>query len=202
MENTPFKIKWQKAELHVAPSGTSNSLGNLKKGAVVIVTEDSNPYYYKVSLDNGLEGFVYKDAGEKVKGLQPTKLPSLSEMAEISKPSTNGTGPTMDISVEKSTSAANGRRPIGGMGRARNAVPRITESSPPTMARVEGVGPGVNITSAEIAVFDKPGIIGNQVAKLKRGERVRLLDDDGFFYKIQLTTGVTGYIPRYAAEEK
>ncbi len=204
MENTPFKIKWQKADLLVAPKGTSNSLGILKKGAVVTVTEDSDPYYFKVSLDNGLEGFVYKDAGEKVRGLQPTKMPSLSELAESSKPSTNGTSSAFGTvtPVEKSASAANGRRPIGGMSRAQNAIPRISESTPPATARVVGVGPGVTITSGEIAVFDKPGIIGNQVAKLKRGERVKLLNDDGFFYQVQLSTGVTGYIPRYAAEEK
>lgn len=91
MENTPFKIKWQKADLLVAPKGTSNSLGYLKKGAVVIITEDSDPYYYKVFLDNGLVGFVYKDAGEKGRGLQPTKMSPLNEVADISKPSTNST---------------------------------------------------------------------------------------------------------------
>ncbi len=203
--STPFKIRWQKADLLVAPKGTSNSLGSLKKGAVIMITEDNDPYYYKVSLDNGLEGYVYKDAGEKVSGVQPTKMPSLSELGMVTSNGTEGgaaeeapkspyTNGRRIPAVTASTQSTNGN----GNGRV---APRPVQSSVPPAARVVGAGPGVVVTSAEIAVFDKPGIIGKQIAKVRRGERAALLSDAGFFYQIQLSTGVVGYIPRYAAQQ-
>ncbi len=196
-----FKIRYVNTDLLVAPKGTSNSLGTLKKGAVVLITEDVDPYYYKVRLDNGLEGYIYKDAGKPEPGLSLTKIASVNgtEPKETTpKPaarSSNGVAPEVPAAITE-------RRPISTVRTNGTPRPRPEASAPaPSTARVVGAGPGITITSAEIAVFDKPGIIGRQVAKLRRGERATLLSDDGFFYQVRLSTGIVGYIPRYAGEQ-
>jgi hypothetical protein len=198
-----FKIKYLNTDLLVAPKGTSNSLGTLKKGAVVLITEDADPYYYKVRLDNGLEGYIYKDAGTTAPGLSLTKIASVNgtepkEAAPKSAaPSSNGVAPELPGRRPAATVRASAAPTPAPAPRPR---PEISSSAPST-ARVVGAGPGITITSAEIAVFDKPGIIGKQIAKLRRGERAALLSDDGFFYQIRLSTGIVGYIPRYAGEQ-
>jgi uncharacterized protein YgiM (DUF1202 family) len=195
-----FKIKYVNTDLLVAPKGTSNSLGTLKKGAVVLITDDADPYYYKVRLDNGLEGYIYKDAGKTAPGLTLTKIIAV-----------NGTEPKEAAPKAIAPKAGpvvstNGAAPEVAAPTVRKSVkaprPRPETSAPvPSTARVIGAGPSITISSAEIAVSDKPGITGRQVAKLRRGERVTLLSDDGFFFQVKLATGIVGYIPRYAGEQ-
>jgi len=201
--NTPLKIKYQVADLLVAPKGTSNVLGNLLKGAVVLVIEDSDPYYFKVQLDNGLAGYIYKAAGEIVQGASLSKLPTLDSPvpAEVAtKPvparSANGTGAPA-VTARASRQAAPKSAPA-----STSSSSNVRREPSTSAAKVSSAARGITVTSAEIAVYDKPGIIGRQISKLRRGERAGLLSDDGYFFQIQLSTGVIGYIPRYAAEKK
>lgn len=203
-----FKIKYKQTGLHMGPGVSFSIFGNLKKDAVVDVIEDASPYYYKVRLDNGLEGYVYKPSGEF------TSLP-LTKMSDKEMQSLSAYKDYMPVSafpmetnaVEipvatngKSTSATrrtairsvNGRPPV----RSGSGIPDVSS------ARLTPTSMNIEITSAEIAVFDTPGIVGRQIAKLRRGERVGLVNQDGFFYQVQLANGIVGYIPRYAAEAK
>jgi hypothetical protein len=202
--STPFKIKYKYTDLYVAPKSTSSVMGTLYKGAVVLVVEDSDPYYYKVKLDNGLVGYVYKDSGVISAGATPSKFPVTAEEkpAPSPEPSVNGRAKVSSPAVEKAAPAPRPAPAYTPKASASNGVTRSTESAAPTAARVVGAGPGVTVTSAEIAVYDKPGIIGKQVAKLRRGDRAALISDDGYFYQVRLATGIIGYIPRYAAEKK
>jgi hypothetical protein len=202
--STPFKIKYQVADLLVAPKGTSNVLGNLSKGAVVLVIEDSDPYYFKVQLDNGLAGYIYKAAGEIVQGASLSKLSPIDSPA----PAEAATKPVPTRSANgSSTPTVAARAPRQA---APKSAPASTSSNSSSNSRRESSGPAtkvssaaiISVTSAEIAVYDKPGIIGRQIAKMRRGELAGLLADDGYFFQIQLSTGVIGYIPRYAAEKK
>ncbi len=219
-----FKVKFRETELKVAPGATTSALGILKKGAVVTVIDtDEDAYYYKVRLDNGLEGYVYKPAGTISQGLTPTRI--TPERTELN---TNGTAPatampemTIAPTMPDTGSNGNGRvMPANRNGQNGRTMPdRYTRPASPTRngtsssgSRSSGLdvssngggrragGGMVIITSAEIAVFDKPGIVGRQVAKLKRGNQVPLVGQDSFFFQVEVPNGATGFIPRYAAE--
>lgn len=174
-----FKVKYRTVELQVAPGAIASSLGTLKKGAVVTVIADNERYYYKVRLDNGLEGYIYKSAGVLANGAAPTPMPGA--------PETNGKGGALP--------PAGGVAPAGRSATYRNGSSPLTPSRP-----VNSSGRSLRITSGEIAVFDKPGIVGRQVAKLKRGDQVAMVGEDSFFFQVALPNGATGYIPRYSAE--
>lgn len=203
-----FKIKYQKAGLHMGPSVAFSVYGYLKKGAVVDIIEDASAYYYKVRLDSGLEGYLYKPAGE-VTSLPLTRL-SDEEMKALSvymprseTTSMNGAAmsdvPTMGAGSRQTPNRRTAVRTITSNG--RTPATKGGETVAPG-ARLSPTTMNIEISSAEIAVFDAPGIIGRQVAKLRRGERVALVSQDGFFYQIQLANGTTGFIPRYSADAK
>ncbi len=177
-----FKVKYRTVELQVAPSATASSLGTLKKGAVVTIIAQEDPYYYTVRLDNGLEGYIYKPAGEIVSDISPTPMPRLP-----GEPEGNG--------------SSNGAVPPVLGGKKPSNSPTYRNGAAPSFSAARASGSGLVITSGEIAVFDKPGIVGKQVAKLKRGDQVMMVGQDSFFYQVALPNGASGYIPRYAAEK-
>ena len=181
---TQFKVKYRTVELQVAPGATASSLGTLRKGAVVTVIGDGGRYYYKVRLDNGLEGYVYKPAGQVTNGTAPTPMAPVPGLTD-----TNGNG---------AVPPANSKASLGQTTTYRNGSSPLSPTSSPGS---NGSGHSLIITSGEIAVFDKPGIVGRQVAKLKRGDQVSMIGQDSFFYQVSLTNGATGYIPRYSAEQ-
>ncbi|MEI6043695.1 MAG: SH3 domain-containing protein [Chloroflexota bacterium] len=221
-----FKVKFRTVELQVAPGATASSLGTLKKGAVVSVLADANPYYYKVSLGNGLEGYVYKPAGtlsgsiptpaEKgtsnetkgTKAVRTTKetktIKAATRETKAVKATSTSNGSIASLKVEKSSTASRSKTTAskGGL----NALPSKTKSSSGVASSNSGGGvkssssdgQDLLITSAEIAVFDKPGLIGKQVSKLKRGAQVTMLTQDGFFFEVLLPGGTVGYIPCYS----
>jgi hypothetical protein len=123
--------------------------------------------------------------------------------AETSAPSTsNGNGNGL---ISARTAARSVRQPAARPPGPRPATPRTTQNGMGVMIssanRATGrVANKVAIISGEIAVFDKPGIVGTQVGKLRRGEQVALVAQDDYFYCVTLPNGNAGYIPRYAAE--
>ena len=198
-----FVIRYRTLELQTAPALTATSLGTLKRGAVVSILEDVSRYYYKVRLDNGLEGYVYKPGGELSNNLPPTPLPSI----EI-RPGPNGALPAADIDGAVARNKLNGVEPPlkNGSSPALNhnsnqAQPSTTIYSSMTQRRGNNSsGPRLIITTGEIAALDKPGIVGRQVAKLRHNDVVGLVSEDSFFYQVALPNGSYGYIPRYTAE--
>jgi hypothetical protein len=189
----------------MGPSVTYSIYGNLKKGAVVDVIEDASAYYYKVRLDNGLEGYIYKPSGEFT-SLPLTKITDKELQALASYPGVTpsplmGSMESVEVPVAtNSTTRTSTRR--AAISSANGRPPARTTTSEASGARLSPTAMNVEVTSAEIAVFDTPGIIGRQVAKLRRGEKVGLVSQDGFFYQVKLANGVVGYIPRYAAEAR
>ncbi len=203
-----FRVKYKETALHAGPSGISAYLGTLHKGAVVEVVADTHPYYYKVQLDNGLEGYIYKPAGELTTGLSVTRLAKPTEEVKLESspvlPSTNGTYVESAVTPDKKPERLTRVRSVST---SRPSTPPASRNSAASYsAGSNGASPNgrvsqaVIITSGEIAVFNKPGIVGQQVGKLKRGERATLVDQDSFFFKVALSNGQVGYIPRYAAE--
>lgn len=203
-----FRVKYQETALYAGPSGISGYIGTLKKGAVVEVVGDDHPYYYHVKLDNGLEGYLYKAAGELTSGLTPTRLNKVEEAVSQDNnfvaPSLNGASPEAN--------GANGSSRLTRVRPASASRPNlrpVTTSREKTIANSNGNGTrptsrngrAVVVTSGEIAVFSKPGIVGQQVGRLKRGEKATVIAQDGFFFQVALNNGQVGYIPRYAAEE-
>lgn len=218
--SSQFRVKYRETPLLSGPSGISGYIGTLRKGAVLEVLEDAHPYYFLVRLDNGLEGYVYKGAGELTSGLSLTRLkeqemtvapPAIAPGLEISP---NGATPdnsteavkrpTRLSTVTRTTPPA---RPVRPASRPRNgASPNGTTGSYGYSASSNGarnngrMARTVVIITGEIAVFSKPGIVGQQVGKLRRGEQVSVLDQDSFFFQVSLPNGQVGFIPRYAAE--
>lgn len=191
-----FKVKYRTVELQTGPSYTATSLGTLKRGAVVTVIEDSSRYFYKVRLDNGLEGYVYKPAGETTSGLGPTPMPTLTMEVKAEK---NGYAlPSHDIDG----AATNGKLLNGNGSANHNGKSLMSQTSVYNLGplRYNGTNKAVEVTSGEIAALDQPGITGRQVAKLRRGDVVSVVNEDSFFYQVSLPNGIVGYIPRYAAE--
>lgn len=240
-----YKVKYRTVELQTAPAFTATSLGTLKRGAVVTILDDSNPYHYQVRLDNGLEGYVYKAAGEITSGLNPTPMPQtnlkLSEtpdgaVSPKSGPnnpsngivssngtsngtvSSNGNGLSNDFftapgSTEYLIKEKNGRSNGTRRGLDRYNSPRhsnngngsVSENGTLTFGNLSSGrnndrASSVKITTSEIAALDTPGIVGRQVAKLRRGDIVSVLKEDSFFYEVALPNGQSGFIPRYAGE--
>jgi uncharacterized protein YgiM (DUF1202 family) len=209
-----FKVKYRTLELQVAPGATASSLGTLKKGAVVTVIADEGRYYYKVRLGNGLEGYVYKPAGELIGSFTPAPAESSNGKKEVQETkklkdtsSKNGTPPplalekTRTVSKSRTTTTRNGASAFPSTPPTSSSVSGVTSASSGSGVKLPSAdAKDVTITSAEIAVFDKPGLIGKQVAKLKRGDQVTVLGQDGFFFEILLPSGIVGYIPRYAGQ--
>lgn len=219
---TQFRIKYKETAIHSEPSAISGYLGTLRKGAVMEIIGDDHPYYYSVRLDNGLEGYVYKDAGEPVGGLNGLRLsidrPSAAARTK-STPPMSGDVPLVGEGNGNSSTAPG----AGDVAPARNPGTRPSQSrpayAPPVRPARNGAsyntasngtsrqngtgraGSAVVITSGEIAVFDQPGIVGRQVGKLRRGEQATIVSKDSFFFQVSLNNGQVGYIPRYAAEE-
>ncbi len=222
--STQFKVKYREIALQSGPSAISGYLGTLHKGAVMDVVGDDHPYYYLVRLDNGLEGYVYKAAGELTTGAQVTRstpiekatpevTASATKTDKTTIPAPEPTGNarsapvlpdmTMDAMRRPSTTrqapAAPRTPPIRPAGRSSSSSNGYSSSSSGSRPLSRG-GNTVVITTGEIAVFDKPGIVGRQVGRLKRGEQVTLVGNDSFFFEVSLTNGQVGFIPRYAAE--
>jgi Bacterial SH3 domain len=199
-----FKIKYKQAGLHMGPSVTYSVYGNLKKGAVVDVIEDASAYYYKVRLDNGLEGYVYKPSGDftslPLTKVTDKELLALAAYSGVVPPAQTAESPSIEIPAASGTTRTATRRTT--VIRSANGRPPARTVSESATSRLTPTSMNVEITSAEIAVFDNPGIIGRQVAKLRRGEKVGLVSQDGFFYQVKLANGIVGYIPRYAAENR
>ena len=208
-----FRVKYKEAALQSGPSGIAGYLGTLHKGAVVEVLADDHPYYYRVRLDNGLEGYVYKAAGELSSGLSgsllsrsETPVPSVEAPAS---PSTQVAPLTPSVNGDYSAGESVRPAPRIGSSSVRPRMPAARSASVPPPARSSNGtgsqaarrgGQAVVITTSEIAVFDKPGIVGRQVGKLRRGEQVTLVGQDSFFFEVMLTNGLAGFIPRYAGE--
>ncbi len=198
-----FRITYRTLELQTAPALTATSLGTLKRGAVVTILEDVSRYFYKVHLDNGLEGYVYKPGGELSNNLPPTPLPRVE-----TSPGPNGALPAADIDGAVVRNKLNGVEPPLKNGSSPAPNHSNNQAQPPTtiysnMAQRRGNnnnGPRLIITSGEIAALDKPGIVGRQVAKLRHNDIVSLVSQDSFFYQVALPNGAHGYIPRYTAE--
>jgi len=203
-----FKVKYRVVELQVAPGATASSLGTLKKGAIVTIIGDENPYYYQVRLDNGLEGYIYKPAGELTSSV-PTRLPAVAEVTESNNtvpptpvpPTIEKAGPTVRPQPQPRTinNSRNGTNNTSSSVSSNTRMPTESSMTGSTPPRTRG-GRTLIITSGEIAVFDKPGIVGRQVAKLKRGDKVAMAGQDSFFFQVSMPNGATGYIPRYSAE--
>ena len=203
-----FRVKYKETALYAGPSGISGYIGTLKKGAVVEVVDDDHAYYYHVRLDNGLEGYIYKAAGELTSGLTPTRLDKVEESVPLDNnfvmPNVNGAGP--EPNGVSSPSQLTRVRPASV---SRPNLRPVTTSREKSIANSNGNGTrptsrngkAIIVTSGEIAVFSKPGIVGQQVGRLKRGEKVMVVAQDGFFFQVALNNGQVGYIPRYAAEE-
>lgn len=198
-----FKIKHRVTELRVAPGATTSVLGTLRKGAVVTIISDENRYYYKVRLDNGLEGYVYKPAGEITNGATPSRMPAIEEASESSF-SSNGNGasplPPAGSAMRRSTVSDRVGTYRNGNGNGNGSKPTVSSSNGNGTMPRSGSGRALVVSSAEIAVFDRPGIVGKQVAKLKRGDQVTMIGQDSFFYQVALPNGTSGYIPRYSAD--
>ncbi len=205
-----FRVKYKETALHGGPSGISAYVGTLRKGAVVELVADDHPYYYRVRLDNGLEGYVYKDAGELTSGIVGPRLTTVVEDAVqkdiAQKDAVQKAMP--DVTEPAKPSRLTRIRP-GSSANSRPATPlppRPAANSNGYSASSNGTRPAgrashsVVVTSGEIAIFSKPGIVGQQVGKLKRGERATLIGQDSFFFQVALSDGQTGYLPRYAAE--
>lgn len=194
-----FKIRYRTLELQTAPALTATSLGTLKRGAVVTILEDVSRYYYKVRLDNGLEGYVYKPGGELSNNLPPTPLPPVE-----TKPGPNGAFPSADIDGAVARNKLNGvEPPLKNISNPDNNLMQPHPTVYSLMAQQRNSndgGPRLIITSGEIAALDKPGIVGHQVAKLRHNDIVSLVSEDSFFYRVALPNGTHGYIPRYTAE--
>lgn len=232
-----FRVKYKETTLQIGPSAISGYLGTLRKGAVMEIIGDDHPYYYRVRLDSGLEGYVYKAAGELTSGLGFGGGVTLSKVNEDISRANNGTvnlkkddvpAPLPNNPPPSASASANGVAPAVDVRKAIRPAPPAARparsvASPPTTrssnngrsangssasysssssgARSSGrTSRAVIVTSGEIAVFSKPGIIGQQVGKLKRGEQASLVDQDSFFFQVALPNGEVGFIPRYAAE--
>lgn len=216
-----YKVKYRTVELQTAPAFTATSLGTLKRGAVVTILNDAETYHYKVRLDNGLEGYVYKAAGAVISGLNPTAMPELTI-----KPAENHRNGTSN-GVVSNNGSSNGffsgtdstdylitNKNGNGSGRkterytpSRNGSSNGFEADSSAMTfgnlssgHSNSTTRAVKIITGEIAALDKPGIVGHQIAKLRRGDVATVLSEDSFFYEVALPNGQVGFIPHYAAE--
>ncbi|HEX2916113.1 MAG TPA: SH3 domain-containing protein [Chloroflexia bacterium] len=216
-----LRIKYRETHLQKGPSGISGYLGTLRKGAVVEIIGDNHPYYYFVRLDNGLEGYVYKDAGEVTSGVMLTR-PVTTQVEPAPKETVTPAAPVAEKKATEAFTSLEMESPftpaprtspatthngnlrssgspssVNGSASRRNASYSASSNRPRPGNRTAST---VVVTTGEIAVFDRPGIVGTQVGKLRRGEQASLLGEDSFFFQVSLTNGAVGYIPRYAAE--
>jgi uncharacterized protein YgiM (DUF1202 family) len=125
--------------------------------------------------------------------------------AETPAPTTNGNGNGSNGLISARSTTRSVRQPAARPPSVRPATPRTTQSGMGVMISSANRPAArnatkVSIISGEIAVFDKPGIVGTQVGKLRRGDQVALVAQDDYFYCVTLSNGNAGYIPRYAAE--
>jgi uncharacterized protein YgiM (DUF1202 family) len=202
-----FRVKYKETALYLGPSAISGYIGTLHKGAVLTVVGDDHPYFYRVQMDNGLEGYVYKASGELSAGLSPTRFGpiEIAESPNGAEPIESANGVIPEATPEKPVRQTR-VRPATTTTRSTSRSTGSTSSYSSTSNGARGAASSraaraVVVTSGEIAVFDKPGIVGQQVGRLRRGAKVPVLAQDGFFYQVELTSGQVGYIPRFAAEE-
>ena len=224
-----FEVTYRETQLFMAASQIGGTLGTLRKGARMMIIGDPDPYYYRVRLPNGIEGFVYKAAGAQsgsLEGLAPDTIeatPDLSAADASSEPRSPAP------SVRRPTAAPRPRPSVqtdntlgydlssgdfdvappsvgyglssseGNTSRRAAPAPRPNSITNRRTTTSAETGRSLVIVSAEIAVLDSPNIVGHQLTKLRRGDTVSIIGSDSFFYEVEIS-GLHGFVPRYAGE--